>query len=499
MIGMRRLGTLIALLALSAVPILIPSASTVAFAAAGDTQCAPGTIAYSPDTPAALGLLQNTAAWTHSTGAGVIVAIVDSGIDAHNAHLKDAVIGGINLVGDGTDSSGLSDLDGHGTAIAGLVAARSVPGSGVIGLAPDAKLLSVRVFRGTNEENIKAGFGPTIERLAQGIRYATDHGATIINVSLSDYTDSGPLLAAVNYATANGSLIVASAGNRATTTNKTDGPRYPAAYPGVLGVAATGLDGIVTNDSIHGPHVAISAPGSEILTSATGSGDCLYASDAPTSSFATGYVSAAAALVASAHPDETPAHWAYRLQATALRTDRDHRNDEAGWGAVQPADAITLAPGASTRGPEGPFSDTSTSAVRPAHITVAPDYSVSPFDVAQSSMVLLVAIAATLLGTLGLVIALRARRRSSGVGTGDVGTAGVGNDGAGIDGVGTGDVGTGDVGRSIAGGRGNGRSGMAGGRSTGGSGNRSGTAGGSGNGSGTAGGSSIGSIGSIAT
>ena len=100
----------------------------------------------------------------------MIVAIVDSGIDAANAHLKDAVIGGIDLVGDGTDSSGLNDLDGHGTAIAGLVAARSVPGSGVIGLAPDAQLLSVRVFRGTNEENVKAGFGPTVERLAQGIR-----------------------------------------------------------------------------------------------------------------------------------------------------------------------------------------------------------------------------------------------------------------------------------------------------------------------------------------
>lgn len=415
----RRLGAITALIALGALPVLLPGAHSAAYAAAGDAQCAPGTIVYSPETPLALSLLQSTAAWSHSTGAGVIVAIVDSGIDGNNAHLKDAVIGGINLVGDGENSSGLSDTDGHGTAIAGLIAARSVPGSGVIGLAPEAQLLSVRVFRGTNDQNVKAGFGPTTERLAQGIRYAADHGATIINVSLSDYADSAALRDAVDYAAANGSLVVASAGNRGTAVDKTDGVRYPAGYPGVLGVAAANLDGIVTGDSIHGPQVSVAAPGSDVLTSATQSGDCLYATDAPSSSFATGYVSAAAALVAAAHPDETPAQWAYRLKATALRADRDFRNDVDGWGVVQPASAITLAPGANTRGPESPFIDTTSSTVRPAEITVAPDYSASPTDVTQASMLLLGAIAATLLGTLGLVIALRARRRTVAEGEND--------------------------------------------------------------------------------
>ncbi|MEO7123003.1 MAG: S8 family serine peptidase, partial [Lacisediminihabitans sp.] len=183
MIRPRQWGTAMAVLAIAATPVLLPGASSEAHAATSGAQCTLGTVAFSPNTPAALAVLQSADAWTHSTGAGVLVAVVDSGIDASNAHLKGVVIGGVNLVGDGENSQGLSDADGHGTAIAGEIAARLVPGSGVVGLAPEAKLLSVRVFRGTNDENVKAGFGPSADRLAEGIRYAADHGATIINAS----------------------------------------------------------------------------------------------------------------------------------------------------------------------------------------------------------------------------------------------------------------------------------------------------------------------------
>jgi len=341
---------------------------------------------------------------------GVVVAVVDSGIDVNNAHLAGAVIGGVNLVGDGENGSGSTDFDGHGTAIAGEIAARRVTGSGVVGLAPDAKLLSVRVFRGTDDQAVKAGYGPNADRLASGIRWAAEHGAQVINVSLSDYVHNPNLEAAVTEASARGSLVVASGGNRATAASKTDGERYPSGYVGALGVAATNSDGLVTDDSIHGPQVGVAAPGSNIVTSATGAGDCLYAADVPSSSFATAYVSAAAALVAQAHPDETPAQWAYRLEATAIRSNPDQRDDNAGWGLIQPSDAITLIPSAATRGPVSPFADTSHSVVRPAQVTVQPSHTSAPLEITRNAMLLVAVIAATLLATLGVIIVLKRRK-----------------------------------------------------------------------------------------
>ncbi|KQX05457.1 MULTISPECIES: S8 family serine peptidase [unclassified Leifsonia] len=384
----------------------------VAPAVAADEVCKPGNVVYSAERPAAFSLLQVDAAWQRSTGENVVVAVVDSGIDAGNPHLKDAVIGGVDLVGDGERSDGLSDPQGHGTAIAGQIAARKIPKSGVVGLAPDAELLSVRVFRGTDEESKRDGFGPTTARLAAGIRWAAEHDADVINVSLSEVDGSAELEAAVAAAHDAGSLVVASAGNRATAEDARDGARYPAAYPGALGVTATDASGTVTNDSIHGPQVDLAAPAQSVTTSATGAGDCVYATEAPSSSFATGYASGAAALVAAAHPAEGPADWAYRLMATAARTDPDQRDDIAGWGLVQPADAITLLPSATTRGPASPFVDTAGSAVRPPEITVTPSDGSSAFAATTAAAAFISIVGATLLGIIATAVVLRRRRRA---------------------------------------------------------------------------------------
>ncbi|MDF2492124.1 MAG: hypothetical protein K0Q58_702 [Microbacterium sp.] len=300
-----------------------------------------------------LELMQSEMAWRETRGAGVTVAVVDSGVNASNPHLADAVVGGVNLVGDGTDGSGLTDTYGHGTAIAGQIASRLIDGSTVEGLAPEARILSVRVFAGVEQQQIEAGIGPSSPRLADGIRWAADQGAQIINVSMSTTQDLQILRDAVAYAEERGSLVVASSGNRdselAVEESEQDGPRFPAGSPGALGVAAADLGGVVTESSIHGPHVDVSALGQSIPTASFVGGDCTYAGDVPKTSFATAYVSAAAALVAAAHPDETPAQWAYRLQATAVRADPDARDDEAGWGVVQPFEAIALIPGAGMR------------------------------------------------------------------------------------------------------------------------------------------------------
>ena len=344
---------------------VVPSpahAETPILTATTDTQCTATTRV--PQAPPALDRLQSTSAWALTRGEGVTVAVVDSGV-ATNPHLDAVVVPGVNLVPDGTDASGRTDQLGHGTVIAGQIAAQVISGSGVQGLAPAAKILPVRVYAGDSKELVDAGFGPNTQRIADGIRAAADRGAQIINVSMSTTERNAALADAVAYATGRGSLVVGSAGNRssvaAVETDETDGARYPAGFAEAIGVTATDLSGSVTEASIFGPHVTLAAPGQEIASAWPLGGDCVVAASEPATSWAAAYVSAAAALVASAHPDETPAQWAYRLEATAVRPQPDERSDVSGWGVVQPYDALVLVPGTGLRGPASPFTSASPS------------------------------------------------------------------------------------------------------------------------------------------
>ncbi|WP_091229740.1 S8 family serine peptidase [Microbacterium sp. 3J1] len=400
-----------------------PLSSLVSTATQGQA-CEPGTVVFSPEAPAALAQLGAEEANRLATGKGIVVAIVDSGVDASNPHLAGVVIGGVDLVGDGERSDGLSDTTGHGTAIAGQIAAQPVAGSGVVGLAPDARLLSVRVFRSNSPQDEDKGFGPDSRRLADGIHWAADNGADIINVSLSQSSDSSELRAAVEHAAAVGALVVASGGNRLSDADAEDAPRYPAAYEQALGVSAADASGRATDSSIHGPQVGVTAPGSNVLTAATGGGDCVFAGDAPASSFATGYVSAAAALVAEAHPEDPPAGWAYRLTATALRADADERDDVDGWGFIQPSAAIELLPDETTRGPVSPYFDTMESAARPPAAAVTPDHGASPFLLTREAALFAAIGGASLLGVLGILIVLRRRKDAPATDEADAGRVG---------------------------------------------------------------------------
>jgi len=350
----------------------------VAIDATGD-RCEVGNVQYTSAEPPALAQLQADAAWETATGEGTVIAVVDSGIDKANAHLRDAVIGGINLVMDGEPADGSTDVMGHGTAVAGVIAARPVEGSGVVGLAPDAQLLSVRVYRDQSDESQEMGFGPNSQLMAEGIRWAVDHGADVINLSMSDDEPGAALEDASAYAATHGVLIVASAGNRSTTTNVSDSPRYPAAYDGVLAVAAAGTTGHVTDSSIHGAHVDVSAPGQEVVSAFTGGGDCVFAASAASSSYATAYTSAAAALLVQAFPDEGPSQWSYRLTATALRPAADARSDDEGWGFIQPFDAMSLEPGTDARGPQSAFVSGAPLKVEPAAASLEATPTTSPW------------------------------------------------------------------------------------------------------------------------
>lgn len=331
---------------------LLLSPATPASAAA---QCSPTSLQLVDDYPYAIKRFNMQQAWQYATGTDVTVAVVDSGVDQANGHLKQALVPGTDLIPGLKDPTGWQDAAGHGTAVAGEIAARPVKGSGVVGIAPTAKILPIRVFYSDDQDSRSAGVGPRNDRIAAGIGYAAQHHAQIINVSLSTTTDDPALHAAVRQATAAGSLVVASGGNRDTTADKQDSPRYPGAYPEALAVAAVDSADHVTQDSIHGPHIGVVAPGTDVLTTYFAAGDCLLSSTGNVStSFATAYVSGAAALLAQRYPKETPAQWKYRLEVTAARPNRTQRDDQAGWGLIQPLQALSLVADGTALGPPDP-------------------------------------------------------------------------------------------------------------------------------------------------
>lgn len=278
------------------------------------------------------------------------MAVVDSGVDVDNPHLANAVTPGVSHIS-GDAANGMTDIYSHGTIIAGIIAARAVDGSSVEGFAPDATILPIRIFESLHEENGKQTGGPSMEDVSKAVIEAVDHHAQIINISLSDITDLPQMRRAVDYAESHGSLIISSAGNRLTSASTKDGRRFPAAYSQVVGVTAVDTDLNITDDSVHGTQVDIAAPGAYVASTVPGGVDCLYATDAASTSFATAYVSGAAALIASQYPNETPAQWRQRLLVSANRPNSDQRDNNIGWGLVDPQTALNIALSDSLRGP----------------------------------------------------------------------------------------------------------------------------------------------------
>ncbi len=395
----RRLATLAAPVLAVALGAGTPAAT--ALPAAGEP-CEEGRTQYVTDTPAGLIRLGAARARPLATGRGITVAVVDSGV-ARNAHLPDgAVLEGRTFVGGSPRTDGRL----HGTAVAGIIAARSLaPRSGVEGLAPAARILPVKVV--ADEPAPDEGPDTDSGVLAEGIRWAADHGATVVNVSLSTGRDDPALRAAVDHAHARGALVVASAGTT-TADAPVRAPRYPAAYPGVLGVAATDADDVVAAGSVPGEHVDVAAPGVQVLTTFGAWGDCYLGDDAGSTSYATAYVSAAAALVAERFPSEGPDLWAHRLEATAARDRRDHRDDAVGWGVVQPVEALTAVLDDALAGPLLPGASPRPTEAAPASRLALPE--VDDPRAADRRQVLWVAVGGTS-ALLGLALLRLARRR----------------------------------------------------------------------------------------
>ncbi|WP_328806892.1 type VII secretion-associated serine protease mycosin [Streptacidiphilus fuscans] len=268
-------------------------------------------------------------------GQNVTVAVIDSGVDDNNPQLAGAVVAGQDFLKSSQSGTSTTDPIGHGTMVAGIIAARPGSGTGFQGLAPDATILSIR-------QNDGQPGTATEQTLSQAIDWAANHGAQVINIS-QDLTDSNgqpyqginassQLAVSVANAIAKGIVVVAAAGNENESV-----PTYPAALPGVLGVGASDRNNERADGfSEMGKSVAVAAPGVDIVSTVPKGGQCV---DNGTS-FAAPYAAAVAALLREKYPHWTPAQIVARIEQTAQRTDSGP-NADIGWGIVDPVAAVT--------------------------------------------------------------------------------------------------------------------------------------------------------------
>ena len=255
--------------------------------------------------------LGRAAAWQQTLGGGQVVAVLDTGASFTHPDLQGAFwtnpgeiagnrvdddrngfvddVHGADIVNDDGDPS---DDEGHGTHVAGIIAARAGNAEGGAGLAPEAQVMVVKVL-----DDRRSG---TAAGLAEGIRYAVAHGATVINTSVNGDGVSRPLQEAIRAAGAAGILVVASAGNDARDIDLL--PSYPASYtdPSIVTVAASGPDGALAPFSNRGlVAVDLAAPGEDVLSTAADGGYELRSG----TSMAAPYVAATLALLRAARPE----------------------------------------------------------------------------------------------------------------------------------------------------------------------------------------------------
>ncbi len=263
-------------------------------------------------------------------GASVRVAVIDTGVDRANPQLSGAIdVGAGKDFVDPKGGDGTTDTVGHGTKVAGLIAARPQEGTGFVGLAPDATLIPIRQNDGQGKGNALS--------LSQAIDHAVAKGAQVINISQDtdvQMSADSELAKSVQKAVAANIVVVASAGNDGMNGQKRK--TYPAAFPGVLAVGASDRNNERAVFSQPGDFIAVAAPGVDMLSTVPGFGQCI---DNGTS-FSAPYVAGLAALLRAEHGDWSAQQIVWQIQNTAERAVNG-RDDYVGWGVVDPVRAVS--------------------------------------------------------------------------------------------------------------------------------------------------------------
>lgn len=285
----------------------------------------PGTAGWADavrDTQWQLGFLDIERVHTIGQGDGVVVAVIDSGVDGTHPDLAGSVMQGYDF--GLTGRNGWADLDGHGTAMAGLIAAHGR----TLGIAPKAQILPVLV--GITDMTADD----------EGIRWAVDHGAKVICLAGGGQS-SDRIVTATRYALDHDVVLVAAAGNRPKAT----GVEYPAALPGVVAAAGVDQNGNHAENSVTGPEVVLAAPAVKVGSITRKNG---YITSSGTSD-ATAIIAGVAALVRAKYPQLPAAEVVHRMTATAIDKGAPGRDPEYGYGIVNPYAALTadVAPAAS--------------------------------------------------------------------------------------------------------------------------------------------------------
>ena len=252
-----------------------------------------------------------------ATGKGVLIAIIDSQIDVKHPEL-------VNSIADSFDAVGQPDKPHtHGTGMLGAIVSRGR----LMGIAPDAKALAIHAFATGKTQSPQA----TTQSIIAGLDWAIDKGARIINMSFAGPYD--PMLqVALKKASERGAILIAAVGNNGPTSP----PLYPAADEHVIGVTATDQNDAPFSGANRGAYVAIAAPGVNILEPAP---EAAYQLTTGTS-VAAAHVSGVAALLLERHPKADAAMILEVLTASATKLDPNGRDDQVGWGLIDPASAL---------------------------------------------------------------------------------------------------------------------------------------------------------------
>lgn len=351
--------------------------------------------------------------WKTSQGAGVTVAVIDSGVDASHPDLTGQVLPGKDFTGDGKPHE---DNIGHGTAMASLIAGHGHgvnASAGVMGLAPKAKILPVRVSvtRGVDETDGKIDTAGWVA----GVRFAVEQGAEVINLSLDDSSayPGSKAAKAIEYAQAHDVVVVASTGNDAGTVN------YPAALPGVVAAAAVDK-GLNPWSKSNTGNVIVAAPGVEVAQADPTTRSGYSVADGTSGSSA--YVSAIVALLRSKYPDLTAGQIINRLIKSASFLNNKGRtapDRELGYGIARPGTALTMdIPKGSKQGPLAQSSpSTSTNSGAASDDNDSTSLAKKKKKSSSGSFLLIAGIAAAVV-IIGILFAVLRNRRNGGSGGG---------------------------------------------------------------------------------